>query len=369
MTLIFNRKEENGKMDNKELFEALKLISKEKKIDLSVLCESIQRAIVTAVKRDFNNKDIVFCDIDPDAGTMRVYVRKNVVNEIDDPDCDLTVDQAKRYKATALPGDIIEIDLDTKEVSRIAAEKGKHVLRQGIREAEHGRIKEEFQSKNQEVITVKVARVDPISGDAFVEIGKFEERLPKAEQLPNDDFAAGDLVKVYIVDVKDGARNTIHTTISRTHAGLVRRLLESEVPEIYDGTVEIKAVAREAGSRSKVAVYSSDENVDPVGACIGPRGTRVGKIVDMLLGEKLDIVRYSDDPAEFAAAALAPADVISVSVEEGEKTTCRVVVPNDQLSLAIGNKGQNARLAATLTGCTIDINPEIPVEEPAADEE
>lgn len=350
-------------MDNKEFFEALRLLAKEKKLSLDLLCEGIQRAIVTAVKRDYNNKDIVFCDINPDENSMRVYVRKNVVTEIDDPDTDLTVDQARRYKASALAGDIIEIELDTKEVSRIAAEKGKHVLRQGIREAEHGQLKEEFQSRNQEIVTAKVSRIDPVTGDAFVEIGKLEERLPKSEQLPNDDFTEGDLIKVFVVDIKDGTRNMPRATISRTHPGLVRRMLEAEVPEIYDGTVEIKFVSREAGSRSKIAVYSADENVDPVGACIGPRGTRVGKIVDMLCGEKLDIVRYSEDPAEFVAAALAPAEVISVAVEEEEERVCRVVVPNSQLSLAIGNKGQNARLAAKLTGWKIDINPETQTDE------
>ncbi|MBQ8944209.1 MAG: transcription termination/antitermination protein NusA [Clostridia bacterium] len=351
-------------MDNKEFFEALKMLAKEKKLSLELLCEGIERAIVTAVKRDYNNKDIVFCDIDPEAGKIRVYVRMNVVNEIDDPDTDLTVEQAKRYKSTALPGDIIEIDLDTREVSRIAAEKGKHVLRQGIREAEHGQIREEFQSRNQEIVTVKVVRIDPETLDAYVEFGKIEERLPRSEQLPNDNFREGDLIKVFVADVKDTSRNIPRATISRTHPGLVRRLLESEVPEIYDGTVEIKSVSREAGSRSKIAVYSSDENVDPVGACIGPRGTRVGKIVDLLGGEKLDIVRYSDDVAEYVAASLAPADVISVTVEEGEEeTVCRVVVPNSQLSLAIGNKGQNARLAAKLTGCKIDINPETETDE------
>ena len=183
----------------------------------------------------------------------------------------------------------------------------------------------------------------------------------RSEQLPTDNFKEGDLIKVYVADVKDATKGP-RATISRTHPGLVRRLLESEVPEIFDGTVEIKAVSREAGSRSKIAVYSSDENIDPVGACIGQRGARVNKIVDLLGGEKLDIVKYSDDPAEFVAAALAPADVISVTILSEEEHSCRVVVPNNQLSLAIGNKGQNARLAAKLTGWKIDINPE--TEEP-----
>ena len=344
-------------MNNKEFFEAVRLLGKEKNIAQDALLDGIQKAIVTAVKRDYNNKDIVFCEIDEDKKDMRVFVRKNVVTEVLDPDEDMTVEQAKRFKPNALAGDIIEIELETKEVSRIAAEKGKHILRQAIREAEHGQIREEFQSKNQEIVTAKISKIDPVTLDAFVEIGKITERLLRTEQLPTDNFAEGDLVKVYIAEVREATKGP-KATISRTHPGLVRRLLESEVPEIFDGTVEIKSVSREAGSRSKIAVYSADENVDPVGACIGQRGARVNKIVDLLGGEKLDIVRYSDDPAAFVAAALAPADVISVTVESEEEKSCKVVVPNSQLSLAIGNKGQNARLAAKLTGWKIDINPE-----------
>ncbi|MBO5858187.1 MAG: transcription termination/antitermination protein NusA [Clostridia bacterium] len=348
-------------MNNSEFFEAVRLLSKEKNINQEALLEGIQRAIVTAVKRDYNNKDIVFCEIDKEEARIRVFVRKNVVSEIVDPDEDMLVEQAQRFKKNALAGDIIEIELETKEVSRIAAEKGKHILRQAIREAEHGQIREEFQNKNQEIVTAKITKVDPETLDAFVEIGKISERLLRTEQLPTDKLKEGDLVKVYIAEVRDATKGP-RATISRTHPGLVRRLLESEVPEIFDGLVEIKSVSREAGSRSKIAVYSADENVDPVGACIGQRGARVNRIVDQLGGEKLDIVRYSENPAEYVAAALAPADVISVEVLGQDERSCRVVVPNSQLSLAIGNKGQNARLAAKLTGWKIDINPE--TEEP-----
>ena len=348
-------------MNNSEFFEAVKLLGKEKGISEDLLFEGIQRAIVTAVKRDYNNKDIVFCEIDKDEKDMRVFVRKNVVSEIVDPDEDLLPEQAQRFKKNAMPGDIIEIELETKEVSRIAAEKGKHILRQAIREAEHGQMREEFHNKNQEIVTAKISKIDPQTLDAIVEIGKLTGKLLRSEQLPSDSFTEGDLVKVYIADVKDAVKGP-RATISRTHPGLVRRLLESEVPEIFDGTVEIKSVSREAGSRSKIAVYSADENVDPVGACIGQRGARVNRIVDQLGGEKLDVVRYSENPAEFVAASLAPADVISVTVISEEEKSCRVVVPNSQLSLAIGNKGQNARLAAKLTGWKIDINPE--TEEP-----
>ncbi len=344
-------------MNNSEFFEAVRLLGKEKNIQEAALLEGIQRAIVTAVKRDYNNKDIVFCEIDEEKKSIRVFVRKNVVSEIVDPDEDMLVEQAQRFKKNALAGDIVEIELETKEVSRIAAEKGKHILRQAIREAEHGQIREEFQNKNQEIVTAKISKIDPETLDAFVEIGKLSERLLRTEQLPTDSFKEGDIVKVYIAEVRDATKGP-RATISRTHPGLVRRLLESEVPEIFDGLVEIKSVSREAGSRSKIAVYSADENVDPVGACIGQRGARVNKIVDQLGGEKLDIVRYSENPAEFVAAALAPADVISVEIISEEERSCKVVVPNNQLSLAIGNKGQNARLAAKLTGWKIDINPE-----------
>ena len=352
-------------MVNKELFAALRALVKEKGIDMDVLCEGIQRALVTAVKRDFNNKDIVFCELDPAKETMRVFVRKNVVSEISDPDEDILVEQAQKYKSTAMPGDIIEIELETKEVSRIAADKGKHVIRQGIREAEHGRMKAEIQSKNQEIVTAKVSRIDPESLDAFVEIGNANEILLRSEQLPDEVLHPGDLIKVYVADVRDSSRRLPRATISRTHPGLVKRLFETEVPEIYDGTVEIKSVSREAGSRTKIAVYSADENVDAVGACIGPRGARVGKVVDLLGGEKIDIVKYSENPAEFIAAALAPAEVVSVTVDESGEKMCSVIVPDMQLSLAIGNKGQNARLAAKLTGWKIDIKPESGKEAPA----
>lgn len=347
--------------ETKEFFEAVRYLAKEKKIPEDLLFEGIQRAIVTAVKRDYNNKDIVFCEIDAEEEVFRVFVRKNVVTEVLDPDEDMTVEQAKRFKKNAIAGDIIEIELETKEVSRIAAEKGKHILRQAIREAEHGQIKAEFENKKQEIVTAKVTKIDPETLDAFVEIGKLSERLLRSEQLPTDNFSVGDIIKVYIAEIREATRGP-KATISRTHPGLVRRLLESEVPEIYDGTVEIMSVSREAGSRSKIAVHSADENIDPVGACIGQRGARVNRIVDQLGGEKLDIVRYSEDPAQYVAAALAPADVISVTVLSEEERSCRAVVPNSQLSLAIGNKGQNARLAAKLTGWKIDINPE--TEEP-----
>ena len=240
--MISSFNERNGqKMNNSEFFEAVRLLGKEKNIPEDALLEGIQRAIVTAVKRDYNNKDIVFCEIDAQEKTIRVFVRKNVVTEVLDPDEDMTVEQAQRFKKNAIAGDIIEIELETKEVSRIAAEKGKHILRQAIREAEHGRIKEEFQNKNQEIVTAKIVKIDPVTLDAVVEIGKLTERLLRSEQLPTDNFTEGDITKVYVAEVRDATKGP-KATISRTHPGLVRRLLESEVPEIFDGTVEIKSV-------------------------------------------------------------------------------------------------------------------------------
>ncbi len=346
-----------------DFFDALKMLVSEKGIPMDSLCEGIQKAIVTAVKRDYNNKDIVFCEIDPKEQTMRVFVRKTVVSEISDPDTDLLTEQAQKYSPTAMPGDIIEIELETKEVSRIAADKGKHVLRQGIREAENTNKSEKLQSRNQEIVTAKVQRIDPGTGNAIVEFDGLEETLLKSEQLPNETFREGNIIKVYVVDVKDSNKKMLKATISRTHPGLVRRLFETEVPEIFDGTVEIKAVSREAGSRTKIAVYSSAPDIDPVGACIGPRGARVGKIVDLLGGEKIDIVKYSDSPESFIASALAPADVIDVVVDGKGEKSCKVIVPDGQLSLAIGNKGQNVRLAAKLTGWKIDIKPESGTQE------
>ena len=343
---------------NKEFFEAVKLLEKEKGVPANLLCERIQQALIVALRNDYNKKEVVFCEIDAESETMRVWLRKNVVETVEDPDMEITVEEAQRYQSNAIAGDIIEIEMQSKEFSRVAAQTAKHVIRQGIREAERGQIMEEFQKRYQELVTAKVYRVDPETGNALLEIGKSETMLPRSEQVPGEILKEGDLIKVFIVDVRVSERGGPKVMISRTHPGLVRRLFESEVPEIYDGIVEIKSVSREAGSRTKIAVYSADENVDPVGACIGPRGNRVEKIVDSLNGEKIDIVKYSEDPAEFISAALAPSDVISVTVDDEGAKSCHVVVPDSQLSLAIGNKGQNARLAAKLTGWKIDIQAE-----------
>ncbi|MBR0412122.1 MAG: transcription termination/antitermination protein NusA [Eubacterium sp.] len=342
---------------SKEFFEAVKMLEAEKGIPADYLYEKISAAIVVAAKHDFGGKDIVHCDIDPEKQRIKVYVTKNVVEEIEDEDTDLTLEQAQMIRKSAKVGKTIDIPLKTKNFGRIVAQTAKHVIRQGIKEAERGQMLKEFQSKNQELLTAKVSRVDPVTGNVTLEIGKNEAILPKAEQVPGEVFEVGDMTKIFVVDVREGNKGP-KIMISRTHPGLVRRLFETEVPEIFDGTIEIKSVSREAGSRTKIAVLSKEEDVDPVGSCIGPRGQRVSNIVDALGGEKIDIVKYSDDPAEFVAAALAPSDVVSVEILDESAKSCRATVPDDQLSLAIGNKGQNVRLAAKLTSWKIDIKPE-----------
>ncbi len=342
---------------NKEFFEAVALMEKEKGIQAEYLYDKISEAIVKAVRKDYNNKDVVACDIDPEAKTMRVYVHLNIVEELEDWDTDILVEDAIEYRADAKAGETLEIDLDTMKFGRIAAQTAKHVIRQGIKDAERGQIIKDFQSKTKDLISAKVGRIDPINGNVTLEIGKGTAVLPKAEQVPGETFTEGQMIKVYISEVKETERGP-RIMISRTHAGLVRRLFEQEVPEIYDGIVTVHSVSREAGIRTKMAVSSKDENVDPIGACIGQRGARVNNIVEVLGGEKIDIVKYSEDPAEFIGAALAPANVLEVEIISAEDKKCQVTVPDHQLSLAIGNKGLNAKLAAKLTGWKIDIKPE-----------
>ncbi len=342
---------------NTEFFEALAQLEKEKGIPEGYLLEKIKNAIVIAVRRDYGAEENVLVDIDPATGKFAVALRMQVVEEVENPAEQLTLDQAKTYSKRAKIGGTVDIKLETKQFGRIAAQTAKHIIRQGIREAERGMMLEEFQSRQHEIVTGVVSRIDERKGLVSVEIGKFETILPRSEQVQGEVLHEGDRIKVYVVDVLGGEKGP-KIMISRTHPGLVKRLFEMEVPEIFDGTVEIKAVSREAGSRTKIAVCSDNKDVDAVGACIGPKGVRVSKIVDELGGEKIDVVKYSDDLEEFIAAALSPANIVSVQITDEEQRACKVTVPDEQLSLAIGNKGQNARLAAKLTGFKIDIRPE-----------
>ena len=342
---------------NKEFFEAVALMEKEKGIQAEYLYDKISEAIIKAVRKDYNNKDVVACEINAETQTMRVYLHLNIVDEITDWDEDILLIDAQEYRPDAKVGETLEIDLDTMKFGRIAAQTAKHVIRQGIKDAERGQVIRDFQSKTQDLVTAKVSRIDPINGNVTLEIGKGTAVLPKGEQVPGETFTEGELTKVYISDVKETEKGP-RIMISRTHSGLVKRLFEQEVPEIYDGIVSIHSVSREAGIRTKMAVSSKDPDVDPIGACIGQRGARVNNIVETLGGEKIDIVKYSEDPAEFIAASLAPANVLEVEIIDADAKSCQVTVPDHQLSLAIGNKGLNAKLAAKLTGWKIDIKPE-----------
>ena len=342
---------------NEEFFAALELMEQEKGIPVHYLAEKIADAIVVSIKKNYGGDDSVFCNIDCDNKVFEVFVRKLVVEEVMDPNTELSLDQAKKIKKDAQIDDIVEVELDHRKFGRIAAQTAKHVIRQGIREAERGQTLAEFQGKNQELVTAKVLAVDPVSGNATIEVSGNEVILPRSKQIPGEVLTEGQHVKVFVAGVRDSEKG-VKIMVSRTDSGIVRRLFEMEVPEIYEGIIEIKAIAREAGSRTKIAVYSRDENVDPVGSCIGPKSTRIDKIIEELGGEKIDIVVYSDDPCAFIGEALSPAKVVEVIIENEEKKSCRASVPDNQLSLAIGNKGQNARLAARLTGWKIDIRPE-----------
>lgn len=345
-------------MNNQELFMALEMLEKERGISADYLLEKVKNAIIIAVKKDYNvEEENVSVVIDPQSGAFDVKLLRDVVEEVENPQTQLTVEEAKAIKKKYKLGDVVEEKLRTKDFGRIAAQTAKHVIRQGIREAERSQMYTEMQSQSHEIVSGLVTRVDNVRGVVAMEIGKNEAVLPKNEQVPGEILHEGDRVRVYVVDVAVSERGP-KVMISRTHPGLVKRMFEMEVPEVYDGTVEIKAIAREAGARTKIAVYSKDPNVDPRGACIGTHGARVAEIVEELGGEKIDVVLWSEDPAEFIAAALSPASVVDVEILEGESKSARATVPDNQLSLAIGNKGQNARLCARLTGYNIDIRPE-----------
>ncbi len=342
-----------------EIFAALAMLEKERGIPQNFMMSKIIQALTTAYKRDHEGVENVIVDVDEEKRDLRMYVQKEVVEEVENPGTQISLEAARAISAKYEVGSIVNLPVTNVEFGRIAAGNGKQVIIQGLREAEHGMIYDEFNSKQHEILTGTVQRIDQRSGNVILRIGQGNEAteamLPLSEQVSGEELHEGQLVKVYLVEVRRTTRGP-QVLISRTHPGLVKRLFELEVPEIYDGTVEIRSIAREAGNRTKLAVWSEDENIDPIGACVGQRGARVNAIVDELRGEKIDIIKWSEDPAEFIAAALSPAEVVSVTLS-AEGKACRVVVPDDQLSLAIGKEGQNARLAARLTGYKIDIKP------------
>ncbi|EHL76922.1 transcription termination factor NusA [Bacillus smithii] len=337
-----------------EFLDALVILEKEKGISREVIVDAIEAALVSAYKRNFNQAQNVRVDLNVETGTMRVFARKEVVEEVFDSRLEISLDEAKKINPSYEIGDIVELEVTPKNFGRIAAQTAKQVVTQRVREAERGIIYSEFIDREEDIMTGIVQRQD--SRFIYVSLGKIEALLPQNEQMPNETYKPHDRIKVYITKVEKTTKGP-QIYVSRTHPGLLKRLFEIEVPEIFDGTVEIKSVAREAGDRSKISVYAENPDVDPVGACVGPKGARVQAVVNELKGEKIDIVKWSDDPVVFVANALSPSKVLDVQVnEEGKATT--VVVPDYQLSLAIGKRGQNARLAAKLTGWKIDIKSE-----------
>jgi len=358
-----------------EIFASLRELEKLKGIPVDYMVERLKQALTNAYRKDReDHRDIpgenVVVSITEEGLTMHQI--KTVVEELEDIALEIHIDAARRHNPNLNVGDTVAIPIDIQKFGRIAAQTAKQVVIQGIREAERGVMYESYSNKAQELLTGTVLRIDPVTGDMFVRIGQGNEQsdavLRSGEQIPGEKHAEGDLIRVYVLEVHKANRGPL-VHVSRTHPNLVRRLFELETPEIAEGQVEVRNIAREAGSRSKMAVRATMEGIDPVGACVGPRGGRVGAVVEELGGEKIDIVVWSEDPCEYVRAALSPADVISVTLVPGQKA-CRVIVPDDQLSLAIGKEGQNARLAARLTGYKIDIKPASQAEpEETAEEE
>lgn len=353
------RKNTKEKDSGKEFLQTLKELAYEKGIDEELLFETIEAALISAYRRNFGAAQNVRISLSRETGAFHVFAIKTVVDEVESDVTEIGLAQARAINPDYVVGDVVEIEMTPANFGRIAAQTAKQVVMQRLREAERGIVYEEYMNRSSEIVTGIVQRVE--GHNVFVDIGRAEAVLMATEQLPNETYNYGDTVRAYIIEVKRTSRGP-QIMLSRTHPGLLKKLFELQVPEIQEGVVEIRSIAREAGSRSKVAVWSSEERVDPIGACVGPHYMRVQAVVDELAGEKIDIVKWSDDPATYIANSLNPAKVISVAVNEAEKIS-RVVVPDYQLSLAIGKEGQNARLAAKLTGWKIDIKSETQARE------
>lgn len=337
-----------------QLFEAIDFLEKEKGIDKDVLLEALEAALISAYKKNFKSASNVRVELDAKDSQMRVYARKVVVEEVDDSQEELSLDEALNIDPNYVLEDIIEVEVTPKDFGRIAAQAAKQVVTQRVREAERTVIFDKYADREEDVMTGIIQRKD--RRFVYVNLGKVEAKLAEAEQIQTEEYHVHDRLKVFVTKVENTNKGP-QIFISRSHPGLLKRLFEMEVPEIYDGIVEIKSIAREAGDRSKISVYADDPEIDPVGSCVGQRGQRVQAIVDELKGEKIDIVEWSEDPVVYVSNALSPSKVIEVIVNEEEKSTT-VIVPDYQLSLAIGKRGQNARLAAKLTGWKIDIKSE-----------
>ncbi len=341
---------------NTEFFNALELLEKEKGISKEYMLERVEAALVSGFKKELGGNTNLKITLDPAKKDVKVYVLKDIVENVEDPNCQISLEDAKKISKRYALGGVAEVKFDPKNLRRLNATTAKMVIVQGIREAERSNRVKEYEDKKEEIISAVVQRTDAVTGDVIVDTGTSIAKLLKSELIPGERFADGDRIKVFVTEVRKEAYGPL-VTLSRTHPGMVKRLFELEVPEIQDGTVIIKGVSREAGSRTKMAVYSRDENVDPIGSCIGNRGMRIAGIVDELCGEKIDVIKYSENAEEYIRAALSPAVVRQVIIES--ERSAKVLVDNDQLSLAIGKEGQNARLAARLTGFKIDIKTEL----------
>lgn len=337
-----------------QLFDAIDHLAKEKGIDKDILMEALEAALISAYKKNFKSASNVRVELNETTGKMAVYARKTVVENVEDPQLEISIEEAKNISPSYELEDIIEVEVTPKDFGRIAAQAAKQVVTQRVREAERGVIFSEYIDREEDVMTGIIQRKD--SRFVYVNLGKIEAKLAEAEQMPTEEYHIHDRLKVFVTKVENTSKGP-QIYISRSHPGLLKRLFEMEVPEIYDGIVEIKSVAREAGDRSKISVHAPDPEIDPVGSCVGQKGQRVQAIVTELKGEKIDIVEWSEDPVVYVSNALSPSKVLKVSVDEEEKATT-VIVPDYQLSLAIGKRGQNARLAAKLTGWKIDIKSE-----------
>lgn len=340
---------------NADFFNALDLLEKENGISKEYMITQIEAALANACRKEVGPTTVIRVQLDPNKKDMRVFQQRTVLpdGEVTDEKCEISLSAAKALSRRHKLGGIVETELKTKDFRRLSAQAGKQMIVQAIRTAERERQMREYEEKREEIITAIVDKVDTTNGNLILDTGTGYATLQKDEQIPGETYDVGDRIKVFVSEVKSGETRGPIVTLSRVHPNFVKRLFELEVPEIEEGTILIKGVAREAGSRTKIAVYSTDENVEAVGSCIGKNGMRINRILDELAGEKVDIIKYSDDICEYVREALSPAKVLNVHLED--ERTCRVTVSPDQLSLAIGKEGQNAKLVARLTGCKIDI--------------
>ena len=377
-----SRSKKNEQPEKENMVAAVAALAKEKNISKEVLFSAIVEALMSAYKNNFSKEygmppsnANVRVELNRETGAVRLFARKTVERWVTDEASEISIEDAQKIQPSYQQDDIVEVEVTPDNFRRVAAQTAKQVIVQKIREAERGKVYDDFIEKENEGLTAIVHSVDPETKDVYVELGKTEGVLEPAQQMATDVYTPGERFKVYVLEVvadrrlaRPGAKHGPQVSVSRIHPGLVKRLFELEVPEIQSGIVQIKSISREAGSRTKMAVHSTDPMIDPVGSCVGPRGQRVDRVVAELRGEKIDIIKWSADPAEFVANALNPAHAVNVFVNEQEKA-CRVVVPDNQLSLAIGKEGQNARLAARLTGWKIDIKSQSQIDEQLAAEE